>query len=214
MTEVFGERSRAPEEKRPMTRLGKGSALGVLAALGVAMAAAAPHAFAAQAAAGGPFGSGNAPIDISADELEVIDAESRAVWRGNVEAVQGTSRLRAPTLSIYYASSGAGGQAIPGAPGGEIQRMEADGPVYYVTAGQNARGDRAIYESAASTVTLIGNVVLVQDRNVVRGERLVIDTRTSKATLTPTAAGRGQPGRVRGVFYPNQTQQPGAAARP
>ena len=53
------------------------------------------------------------------------------------------------------------------------------------------------------------------DRNVVRGERLVIDTRTNKATLTPTASGGG---RVRGVFYPNQTQAPapanGAAARP
>ncbi len=201
-----------------MTRLGKGSALGALAALGVAAAALAPQASAAQAATGGPFGSGNAPIDISADTLEVLDAESRAVWRGSVEAVQGPNRMRAPSLSIFYAPRGTGGAAVPGAPGGEIQRMEAEGPVYYVTAEQNARGDRAVYESAASTITLTGNVVLVQDRNVVRGDRLVIDTRTNKATLVSNTPGPGQTGRVRGVFYPNQAQAPaatnGAAARP
>jgi lipopolysaccharide export system protein LptA len=190
-------------------------------AIGVALAggAAVPRALAAAApGGGGPFGSGNAPIDISADELEVLDAESRAVWRGNVEAVQGTNRLRAPVLNIYYAQRGAGGQSVPGAGGGEIRRMEAEGPVYYVTPQQNARSDHAVYEAGTNTIVMTGNVVLVQDKNVVQGARLVIDTRTNKATLTPAARGLNQPGRVRGVFYPSQAQAQsssgGAAARP
>lgn len=167
-----------------------------------------------QARTGGPFGTGNSPIDISADELEVLDAQNRAVWRGNVEAVQGANRMRAPVLNIYYASRGSGGQAVPGAPGGEIQRMEAEGPVYYVTPTQNARGDRAIYEAASNTITMTGNVVLIQDKNVVQGDRLVIDTRTNHATLVSNARGRGAQGRVRGVFYPSQAQAGQAPARP
>lgn len=179
-----------------------------LAAAGVAWAQAAPAP-----ARGGPFGTGNAPIDISADELEVRDAESRAIWRGNVEAIQGQNRLRTPVLSIYYAQRGSGGQSVPGAGGGEIQRMEADGPVYYVTPQQNARGDHAVYDAANSTVVMTGNVVLVQDKNVVQGQRLVIDTKTNKATLIAQNQGRGASGRVRGVFYPSQNNT-GAAARP
>ena len=199
---------------------GRAAAFGVAAALMLGAAALGSQALAAaaQPAPGraGPLGSGNGPIDISADALEGLDAESRAVWRGNVEAVQGTSRLRAPVLNIYYAQRGSGGQSVPGAGGGEIRRMEAEGPVYFVTPQQNARGDHAIYDAGSNTITMTGNVVLVQDRNVVQGARLVIDTRTNKATMTPAATGRGQPGRVRGVFYPGQGQPggAGAAARP
>lgn len=204
-----------------MTRVGKDGrltpramAMAALAAGAVLSAALATSAMGqAAAGSGGPFGSGNAPIDISADELEVLDAESRAVWRGNVEAVQGNNRLRAPVLNIFYSRSGAGGQPVPGAGGGQISRMEAEGPVYYVTPDQNARGDRAVYEAGSNTVVMTGNVVLVQGRNVVQGDRLTIDTLTNKATLVSNSTGRAQPGRVRGVFYPGQGQ-PGAAARP
>jgi lipopolysaccharide export system protein LptA len=192
-------------------------AMGVLAgvALAAAVAVGATAAVGAAPARGGPFGAGDGPVDISADELEVRDAESRAIWRGNVEAIQGENRLRTPSLSIYYASRGGG--ATGGATSGQIQRMVAEGPVYYVTPTQNARGDHAVYDATNSTVTMTGNVVLVQDRNVVQGERLVIDTTTNKATLVAANQGRGASGRVRGVFYPGQTQDSsaaGSAARP
>jgi lipopolysaccharide export system protein LptA len=189
-------------------------AVGIGIGAALAAAAVAPLALAA-AAAGGPFGSGNSPVDISADELEVLDAESRAIWRGNVEAVQGANRLRTPVLNIYYAQRGSGGQAVPGGGGGEIRRMEAEGPVYYVTPEQNARGDHAVYEAGTNTLVMTGNVVLVQGKNVVQGERLTVDTRTNKATLTTSSRGAGRPGRVRGVFYPSQAQSgAGPAARP
>jgi lipopolysaccharide export system protein LptA len=201
-----------------MNRLGDGKRLrAVGVAVGMALAAGAIAPLAMAAAAAGPFGGGNSPIDISADELEVLDAESRAVWRGNVEAIQGANRLRAPVLNIFYAPRGSGGQAVPGGGGGEIRRMEAEGPVYYVTPQQNARSDHAVYEAGTNSILMTGNVVLVQDKNVVQGDRLTIDTRTNKATLVSTAKGLNKPGRVRGVFYPSQAQAagaPGAAARP
>jgi lipopolysaccharide export system protein LptA len=150
------------------------------------------------------FGAGNGPIDISADQLEVIDAENRAVWRGNVEAVQGRARLRAPVLTVYFGRNGQSGEGSGPGTWGQIQRMEADGPVYYVTAEQNARGDHATYDAASNTIVMTGNVVLVQDKNVVQGDRLTIDTRTNHSTLENTAQGGRK--RVRGVFYPSQNQ--------
>jgi lipopolysaccharide export system protein LptA len=199
-----------------MKRLGNSAkALLVCGAVVFAVSEARPLPASAQSAAsgqGGVFGAGAGPIDITADQLEVIDAENRAVWRGSVEAIQGANRMRAPSLTVYFAKSGQGSGrgGAPGAGWGGIQRMEADGPVYYVTPQQNARGDHATYDAASNTIVMTGNVVLVQDKNVVQGDRLVIDTKTNHSTLSNTQ-GTGT-ARVRGVFYPNQSQQPGAAA--
>jgi len=197
-----------------MKRLGRSAtaflalAMAAFAVSGMAVQAHAAQAAQAQGSGrGGVFGSGNGPIDITADQLEVIDAENRAIWRGSVEAIQGGNRMRSPSLTVYFARSGTNNSA-PGAGWGAIQRMEAEGPVFYVTPQQNARGDHAVYDAASNTIVMTGKVVLVQDKNVVQGDRLVIDTTTNHATLSTTSGGRE---RVRGVFYPNQSQQGGSA---
>ena len=142
----------------------------------------------------GPL-SGSGPVDIAADELEVVDAENRAVWKGNVNAIQNGARMTTPLLNVYFAQ---GTRASTDAAGGSIERMEADGPVYYATQTQNARGNHATYLATNNTVTITGQVVLVQGQNVVQGDKLVIDTTTNKATWAKSS------NRVRGVFYPNQ----------
>ena len=200
---------------------GRTMALLALAAGIVSVAALGPSAIHAQpptAARGGAFGTGNGPIDITADQLEVVDAENRAVWKGNVEALQGTNRMRSPQLTVFFAKSGnapaAGAGGAPGAGWGAIQKMEAEGPVYYVTPQQNARGDHATYDASSNSILMTGNVVLVQDKNVVKGDRLTIDTTTNHSTLVSNAQGRTSSGRVRGVFYPSQNQTPGQGQAP
>ena len=134
----------------------------------------------------------------------MVDAENRAVWKGNVEAIQGGNRMRAPVLTAFFAKSESGAPAgAPGASWGAIQRMEADGPVYYVTPQQNARGDHATYTAADNTMVLTGNVVLVQDKNVIQGDKLTVDTKTNHSVMVSNSPGRGAK-RVRGVFYPSQ----------
>ena len=83
--------------------------------------------------------------------------------------------------------------------------MEAQGPVYYITPTQTARGDHGTYIAATDTITLIGNVVVAQDKNVLQGEKLVIETKTGRSTMVATNQGRNASGRVRGVFYPSTT---------
>ena len=58
----------------------------------------------------------DAPVDITADELEVINARCLATYSGGAEALQDTVRLRADVLKIYYkpnpsAKPGGTGQA-------------------------------------------------------------------------------------------------------
>jgi lipopolysaccharide export system protein LptA len=158
----------------------------------------------------------NAPIDITANEAEVINSKCVAIWRGAAEALQGKTRLRANTISVYSkpkpGASGAAGQ--PGC--GATDRIEAEGQVYYVSPEQNARGDRAVYSASSDQIVITGDVIVVQGNNVARGDRLVIKVSTREARMESSAKGYGTPRRVRGVFYPEQSKPEGQApaARP
>jgi lipopolysaccharide export system protein LptA len=153
----------------------------------------------------------NAPIDITANEAEVVNSKCLAIWRGAAEALQGDSRLRADVITVHEAIKGAGadGQQACGA----TQTVVADGHVYYVTPTQNARGDHAIYSAAADQIVMTGDVIVVQGKDVARGDRLVIQVSTKQFTMESAASGAGQRNRVRGVFYPDkQTEGAGAPA--
>ncbi|MET0183429.1 MAG: LptA/OstA family protein [Caulobacterales bacterium] len=134
------------------------------------------------------------PISYSADNLEYTDGNRTLVLTGDVDIVQRDARLRATRVTLYFAAGG-GGQS--GLSSGDIQRMVAEGDVYYVRPTQQARGDRAVYETAADTVTFTGNVVVAGEDNVIRGETLVLNIKGGTTQIRP---GGGQ--RVQGVFRP------------
>jgi lipopolysaccharide export system protein LptA len=122
------------------------------------------------------------PVRIEAASLEVRDKEKYATFSGNVKVVQGDTTMRCKSLVVFYEKEGAPGDlkaAAPG-PGGrqQISRMEAKGGVIVVQKDQTATGDSGLFDVRANTVTLIGNVVVSQGRNVLRGSRLVVDMTT------------------------------------
>ncbi len=62
-----------------------------------------------------------------------------------------------------------------------IRRIEARGDVTVVSKDQNASGDLGVYDLQAKTITLSGNVVVSQGKNVIHGERVMVDTVTGNA---------------------------------
>src|SRR4051812_27305593 len=104
-----------------------GAALALTVTLGAAAGAAQPQ----------PLVDSKAPIDITADEAEVLTAKCVAIWRGSAEALQGKTRLRANTISVFSKPKGTQANGQPAC--GGTDRIEADGNVYYVTPTQNAR---------------------------------------------------------------------------
>lgn len=137
-----------------------------------------------------------APIDITADAQDIIQSQCLSAWSGAVEALQGRTRLRADSVKIYTVKKGDDC--------GANDRMLANGQVYFVTPERTVRADDAVYAFASETITLTGNVIVVQGKSVVRGDRMVINTKTGQANMTSKATGRNKSGRVRGVFYPNE----------
>jgi lipopolysaccharide export system protein LptA len=173
----------------------------LLALLPVAatLALAAPSAVVAQLAP-----SSNAPVDVTADQLEVQNHNCLAIWSGDAEALQANSRLRANVINIYNKTLPAHAGDQPGQNCGQLDRMEADGSVYYVTPNQIVKGDHAVYSADSKTIVVTGDVVVAQGRNVSSATRLVINTDTGVANMASAVTGRGKPGRVRAVLFPDQ----------
>jgi len=161
----------------------------------------------------------NGPIDISADNGTLVNSTCEMTWSGAAEALQGDSRLRADVIKAFGKKKPPGASAQPAAPGGganpsdcgATERILADGNVYYVTPDQVVHGDHAVYSADAGQIVMTGNVIVVQNgKNVVRGDKMTIQVATRLVTIDSVAKGRGTPGRVRGVFYPNQPGAPGS----
>ncbi|MGE8940930.1 LptA/OstA family protein [Leptospira interrogans] len=140
----------------------------------------------------------NAPIDIEADILDVNDNARTATFHGDVQAVQGEFTIRTVELvATYSGQAGVNLMQQPDQPGAQkasaqLQRVQAHKKVVVTSkSDQSATGDWADFDVKSNTVTLGGDVVLNQGRNVVRGPRLVIDmvTGVSRMETDKPAAG-------------------------
>ncbi len=161
----------------------------------------------AGASAYAQISTSKAPVDITADQAEVVQSKCMAIWRGAAEAVQDTSRLRADTITVFSRIKPSRGTASANgdSPGcGGTDRIEADGNVYYVTPERNARGDHAVYTPADNQIVMTGGVIVVQGQDVARGDKLIIDVASHQARMVSDVTGAGKPGRVRGVYFPDQ----------
>lgn len=175
------------------------------------------------------FGGANSkePIKIDSDRLDVFDKEKKAIFAGNVVAVQGETTMRCKTLTVFYeqgvgAQSGEKAGAAPAAPAGAqpaakaggdnngVRRLECAGPMTVISKDQIATADNAIYDKGEQKVYLIGNAKLSQGENVTTGDRLVYDLTTSRASV------ERKPGqRVRALLVPgsDDKQPPKPAGR-
>jgi len=104
-------------------------------------------------------------------------------------------------LTVAYS----GGQ---GSSGLQINRLDAAGGVTVRSPSETAKGDFGVYDLDKKLITLIGNVHLVRDNNLVNGSRLVIDLNSGRAVVDGGPPGvNSSGGRVTGHFTVPQKQQ-------
>jgi lipopolysaccharide export system protein LptA len=173
------------------------------------------------------------PIQIEAAALEVRDKKKEATFSGNVKVVQGDTTMTSKTLVVFYDQNSPGEQqpqqpaapkqkaaakSTPGAPiqsatpgpGGSssIKRLEARGNVVVTQKDQVVTGDLAVFDTKANLITMSGGVVLTQCKNVLRGDRLMVDMTTGVSRVESDA------GRVQALFMQGSEGCGSAAAAP
>lgn len=145
----------------------------------------------------------NAPVDVTADRIEVQDRSDRAIFAGNVHVTQAELSLETPRLTVAYSGGQGGGNNV------QIRRLDAAGGVIVKSPSETARGDFGIYDLDRKLITLIGNVELNRQNDHVSGARLVIDLDSGRAVIDGGPPGvNSSGGRVTGHFtVPQQRQQ-------
>jgi lipopolysaccharide export system protein LptA len=167
------------------------------------------------------------PIQIEAASLEMRDKKKEATFAGNVKVIQGDTTMTSKTLVVFYdstsppapapaakaaasskAAKAAPMQAATPGPGGSssIRRLEAKGNVVVTQKDQIVTGETAVFDTKANMITMLGGIVLTQGKNVLRGDRLMVDMATGVSRVESDS------GRVQGLFI--SSGQGGAPAIP
>jgi lipopolysaccharide export system protein LptA len=169
------------------------------------------------------------PIQIEAATLEMRDKKKEATFSGNVKVIQGDTTMTSKTLVVFYDSTSAPAaapaanskaapkpapmqSATPGPTGSSsIRRLEAKGSVVVTQKDQVVTGETAVFDTKTNLVTMLGGVVLTQGKNVLRGDRLMVDMTTGVSRVESDS------GRVQGLFQSSGQGGPlipGASAAP
>jgi lipopolysaccharide export system protein LptA len=162
----------------------------------------------------------NAPVNFTADRIEVQDRTDRVVVSGNVHVTQAGMTLDAARMTVAYRNNGQP-QPAGDADGSNIaiDRIDASGNVVIVKGNQKAKGNVAIYDLNKGLITMLGNVELNQGSNRLTGGRLVMDLTSGRSTVdgrsaAPGVTGSGSGGRVSGTFSVPQRTSPPAQGNP
>jgi len=155
----------------------------------------------------------HAPVNVTADRIEVQDNVNRAIFTGSVKIVQNEMTLTAARVTVYYNKPPAGSAADAGP---QVQRMDASGDVLVVDPSETARGDFGVYDTQRRLITMFGTpVTLTRGKSVVHGARLVTDLDSGRSTLDGSAVGGGTVGgRVTGTFSVPPRKSAPAATTP
>ncbi|WP_299348958.1 lipopolysaccharide transport periplasmic protein LptA [uncultured Shimia sp.] len=113
------------------------------------------------------------PVEITADSLSLNQTDGTALFQGNVLIIQGTMRMTAPEVLVFYNEDTSG-----------ISRLETDGGrVLIVKDGDAAEADVANYNIEDGIVVMTGDVLLTQGNNTLNSNRMTADLNNGTAQM-------------------------------
>ena len=112
------------------------------------------------------------PVEVTAENLSVNQADGTATFSGDVLVKQGEMRLQANEIRVEYGDTS-----------GEINRLHASGDVLLVNATDAAEAASAIYTIASGEVVMSGNVLMTQGQATIKGQTLVINLKTGTGRM-------------------------------
>ena len=130
------------------------------------------------------------PVEVTADSLDVNQADGSAEFTGDVLVIQGEMRMTADRIYVIYDRDA-----------GRIARLEATGGVVLVNGPDAAQSDRADYTIDSGVIVMTGNVLLTQGPGTLSSERMTVNLTTGTAQMA---------GRVKTILTPAETPTPAA----
>lgn len=152
--------------------------------------------------------SGNQPIQIESNKLEVRQNDNTAIFSGDVTVVQGKTLLKAGKMTVFYAK-GTGSAATGSA---NIDKLDVEDKVYVKSETQEATGDRGTFDMKNEVLILTGDkVVLTDGPNVLVGCKLTVHMKSGEANFDGCDKPGGGTGRV--IMSLTPQKQPAAQSQ-
>lgn len=132
-------------------------------------------------------------VNIEADSMEVLEAEKKAIFTGNVNAERTGTTLTSDRMVVTY-------KDVPLSDGSkrtDVSLIDAKGNVEIKTARQVITGEHAVLDVASDLLTVTGNVVVTEGSTVIRGSTLKANLKAKTSSMTG--------GRVKGSFVPDSS---------
>lgn len=123
-----------------------------------------------------------APVNVTADQLTVVQADGKATFSGNVVVTQADLVLTAAQVEVIYAQDRKA-----------IARLHATGGVTVKAGANAAQADEALYTVDTSDLVMTGKVLLTEGQATIAGEKLTVNLKTGLGTMS---------GRVTSTFTP------------
>lgn len=131
------------------------------------------------------------PVEVTADSLDVNQADGSAEFSGDVLVIQGEMRMTADRVFVVYDRDA-----------GRIARLEATGGVVLVNGPDAAQSDRAEYTIDSGEIEMTGNVLLTQGPSTLNSQRMTVNLATGTAQMA---------GRVKTILNPTPKPAPDSA---
>ena len=129
-------------------------------------------------------------VDIEASEMEILETDKRAIFRGDVVAKRPTDTIRCAEMVVYYVDV----KQADGTTNNEVDKLDCKSAVTITTTTQTITGDLAIFQLRQDVLDVTGNVKVVQGKTVIRGPHLTVDLKTKRTKMSG--------GRIKGRFIP------------
>ncbi|MGD8387342.1 MAG: lipopolysaccharide transport periplasmic protein LptA [Desulfobacteraceae bacterium] len=145
--------------------------------------------------------SGDDPLVIRSETLEIDNKNQKVIFRGTVDAHKSTFSISCKEMHLYYHGDTSG--KTEGAEDVRVDRVVATGDVTITRSdGGTAMADKAIYYQKDDKVILTGNPVVKQGEDFVEGTKITFFIGEKKSIVE----GSGQK-RVRAVIFPGKRKR-------
>lgn len=123
------------------------------------------------------------PVQVTADQLAVNNADGTAVFSGNVVVIQGEMKLAAGEVKVTY-----------GTQQNDIESLVASGGVTVTNLGDAAEAQEAVYTIDSGVIVLSGDVLLTQGPSAMAGQKLTINLKDGTGVMEGRVTTTFQPG--------------------
>ncbi len=129
-------------------------------------------------------------VEVEADTMEIIDAEHKTIFTGNVVAKRPSDTIRADEMVVTSTDQ----KQPDGTTKSVTDYVNAKGNVTINTKNATITGDWCKFDVLHDQLLVGGDVKLMQGDTVVKGKKLNVDLKTSHLQMSG--------GRVSGTFVP------------